>query len=448
MMKRILALFLCLLFLIPAVGCTDETAKTETLEVTATEEKKTEEEKKTIVDPWKKPDEPEVPTEEIVYAKPDQPLSWDRINAIPIANSSMSSEQLRQICVDFMQLSITFQWVASHNLKYTDPHGAPPVYKAGGLYGGIPYVSQASGNPYRWLLYYDSETGIMDMSSFLNNLRLFGTACSGTASWGWSRAINSSGLGFTGDLNAKNGCIPLGPYVYDHNTVRWGEDGFKDCQDVALDNGEQVMYESYAKVLTADCLVSNGHVTMANSPAVVVRNADGTINGEESYIMQCEQGLFNLTDAYKRTTADGTEYRIQANPNFKTTFAQLRQKGYLPHTFAEFLGTDPVEAGNAYLEGVEGTLVAQNLTNINLIANYNISDIFTTIRDAEGNAVYEQTFHAVGHYGRKQKGSKFLAVGEVMKVAAEPGRTIEIRVQLGNGELVTAFQGNLIQKAN
>jgi hypothetical protein len=78
------------------------------------------------------------------------------------------------------------------------------------------------------------------------------------------------------------------------------------------------MYESYALVKKADCLVANGHVTMANSPAVVVRNPDGTINGEESYIMQCEQGLFNNTDAYKRTSADGTEYRITPGTLFMT----------------------------------------------------------------------------------------------------------------------------------
>ncbi|MBR7165681.1 MAG: hypothetical protein IKD18_05315 [Clostridia bacterium] len=448
MMKRILALFLCILFLIPAVGCADEAAKTETLEETVSEEKKTEIKKEPVKDPWKKTEETENSTEPVVYAKVDEPMSKAVLDRIPIANSSMSTDQLRDICVEYMQLSITFQWVASQGLKYTDPHGAPPVYKAGGLYGGIPYVSQGSGNLYRWLLYLDPETGIMDMSTITSNLRLFGTACSGTASTAWARVVNSSLLGFTGDLNAKNGCIPLGPYQYDQNTIRWGEDGFKDCSDVAQDNSEQVMYESYALVKKADCLVANGHVTMANSPAVVVRNPDGTINGEESYIMQCEQGLFNTTDAYKRTSADGTEYRIQSDPNFKTTFARLRQKGYLPHTFAEFLGTDPVEKGNAYLEGVEGTLVAQNLTNIKLIANYGISDIFTTIRDADGNVVLDEIFHVVGHYGREQRGSKIINPQKVITLAREAGRTIEIRCQLYNGEMVTAFQGNLIEKAN
>lgn len=460
--KRILSFLLCLLVLISTVSCGKTATETKTQE--ETEVPKTTTKKQPIEDPWKKPSastpaqtgESSTPglintegskLDPSTYAKPDDPLTKAKLDAIPIANSSMTSDQLRQICVDYVQLSITFQWVADQRFEYTDTHGAPPKYEEGKLYGGIPYISQSGGNLYRILRYYNEETGVIDMTPLISkDIRYFGTACSGTASWGWSRVVNSSDLGFTTDLNQANGCIPLGDYQYDPAIRRWGESGNPDCSDVAAKNGEQVMYESYAKVLKADCLVANGHVTMSTGPAVVVRNADGTINGDESYIMQCEQGLINTTDEYKRTTSTGIEYRIQALPNFKSTFATLFKKGYLPHTFAEFLGTDPVEPASATLEGAGDSVSAMGLRSINLKANYSISDVFTTVRDAEGNVLYDDVYFFIGHYARQAKGSKIMDIAKITTLSRTPGATIEIRCQLGNGELVTAYKGNLTEK--
>ena len=42
-------------------------------------------------------------------------LSWDVINSIPIAKDSMTEDQLRQICLDYMRLQLTFTWKPSEN---------------------------------------------------------------------------------------------------------------------------------------------------------------------------------------------------------------------------------------------------------------------------------------------------------------------------------------------
>lgn len=458
--KKIISLLLCLLILFSAVGCGETAPKTAETAEAESEVPKTTTKKKPIEDPWKKPaSTTPAATEEkttaekeygpkldpSTYVKPDDPLTKAKLEALPIANSSMTSDELRQLCVDYVQLSITFQWVANQGFEYFDAHGKTPVFEEGKLYGGIPYISQSGGNLYRILRYYNEETGVLDMTPLISkDIRYLGTACSGTACWGWSRVVNSSALGYTGDLIASNGCIPLGPYQYDHNIKRWGENGDPDARDVAQINGEQTMFESYAKILKADCVVSNGHVRMATDAPVVVRNADGTINGDESYLIQCEQGLFNNGDEYKRTTSTGIEYRVQANPVLKSTFAELFKGGYLPHTFAEFLGTDPVEPGEATLEGAGETVSTVQLRSLMLKANYNISDVFTTVRDAEGNVIYEEEFFMTLHYVRSNKASKCMDIAKVTQAARTPGATIEIRCQIGNGEIVDAYKGNLI----
>ena len=232
-MKRLLAALLAVLMLLSVASCAAEKAPaTEQAEV-KTEGKK--EENKTE-------DKKNEEKTKVEYDKVDTPLTPERVAAIPIAREGMTEYELRQICVDYVKLSVSFQWVPNQSFEYyaNQGGGTPVEFKEGKLHGGIPYINLASGNLYRMLEFYDVETGVLNVDYLVNNHSLFGTACSGTTGWGWARVINSAECAWTAQLNAYAGLIPVGPYTYDLTTYRYGEDGKEDCKDIAKRNGEQV----------------------------------------------------------------------------------------------------------------------------------------------------------------------------------------------------------------
>ncbi|MBR3836750.1 MAG: hypothetical protein IKJ74_01275 [Clostridia bacterium] len=455
-MKKWIALALTLSMLFPLCACASQEPPTQTAEI-LTQIEETEEEKKTFVDPWLKPsNKNEGETSEgggesnVVYDKADQFLPAS-LAAIPIANSSMSTDELRQICIAFMQLSVSFQWIPDRDVELGN--SKLKRFKEGDLQGGLPYINTASGNLYRVLEYYDPETGVIDFSYFADKPDIFGNACSGATGWAWARVINSADIGYTSALNASHGFIPVGPYKYDFSLDRFWQkedDGtrtnFLETIEVCKTNGEQVMFESYALTKPADCFVNQGHVRMSVEPPVVVRNPDGTIDGEQSYMYQAEQNADNTVDYKRRETADGTEYYIRGNDKLKFTFNELYERGYLPHTFKEFLGTDPVEKAELTVGIGEASVTAKDLLESTLRCNYPISDVFTVIRDAEGNQVGGTFIKRMDNHLSKAKKVSAVTIptANLKAFAAKGGHTIEIRAQVGTGEILTAYSGTLI----
>jgi len=274
--------------------------------------------------------------ENIVYEVPDDPLSAEKMNSLPIANNSMSENQLRQLCVDYLKLSVSCQWVSDGTYYLTEKKNPEQYFTEGKLYGGIPYVHKASGNLYRFMEYYDSKTGIFNSEGLRKNPELFSTACSGTVAWAWTRVINSAEITWTHSINAAHGLVPVGPYKYDFDIEQFwvnDENGEKiyrcNTTKVCKKNTTQVMYESYALSHLADCYTRNGHVAMAVSEPVVVRDKDGKIDGAKSYIMLGEQGQYTKADYHVRVTADGTKYRIRGNDGRKFSFATLFKEGWI-----------------------------------------------------------------------------------------------------------------------
>ena len=130
------------------------------------------------------------------------------------------------------------------------------------------------------------------------------------------------------------------------------------------------MFESYAKMKPADGLVCPGHVRMNAAVPTVVRNADGTINPEESYSLIHEQVCYTAHPNHIRIAPDGTHYVAQGCVDIKYTFRELFDTNYLPVTFAEFQDPSKVEPARIRL-AVEPELKDRVLT-----ANYPISDVF------------------------------------------------------------------------
>lgn len=440
-MKKIIAFLLSLLMLLSLFGCAAEEAKeTLTTEASETKEETKKEEKET-----------ETAEEGTVYNhKADVTNIREKLEAIPKVNPSLTTDQLRQICVDYLQLSVSFQWIPDRTFSYSDSD--VKKFYEGKLEGGIPYINVASGNLYRFLEFYDDETGVVDCDQIARYPDLFGTACSGTAGWAWSRVINSAQISWTSHMNVAHGFIPVGDYKYDTSIeIMWysNPDGTRTynytAKDVCKQNGKQVMFESYAKTLLADCFSSGGHVRMLVEPINVVRNPeDGTIDGEKSTATLGDQGLYNTGDHHTRTTSDGTSYQIRGNDAKAYTFNELFEDGYLVHTFAEFLGTDPAESATASITHSEPTITATQLSKDELVANYPISDIFIKVNDANGNEKMNYKKRMARHYSKSTELSKVAPTAYLENFAKEGGCTIEISAQLSTGDLITVYQGDLI----
>lgn len=302
----------------------------------------------------------------------------EQLAAIPIAKPGMTEEELRQICLDYIKLELEMPFKFQEDFHYVVYSQKRPRTLLGGkVYGGIPYVTRGSGNLYRISEIYDPKTGILDAKSdIFENIRYFGNACSGSASTAWARVVTSAYLGYTMFMTEANGFLPVGPYRYSKENVtmfvKKGQNQF-DCSTICAANGEQMMFESYALMKPADGVGCCGHVRMNSAVPTVVRNADGTINGDQSYTLMHEQGCYTAHFNHVRIAPDGTHYLAQGAVDQKYTFRELFDTNYIPFTFAEFLDPSRVEPVRIRL-AVEPDLKDRVLT-----CNYAISDVFAEV---------------------------------------------------------------------
>lgn len=311
-------------------------------------------------------------------------LTAEALQALPVASDSMTKAQLRQLCMDYFRLQLSFQWTPSCSVTdYPSTYyefDAPKTLDKGTVYSGIPYQSKGTGNLYRWMEYYDEATGVFDIrDAFAENggaakteieydkngnetyysyrcMRALFNQCSVASFWGWGRVINSANFAWTAEMNVHNGFIPVGgfTYGYTHEGKYYGAETIRafgkkddtnptgyDTKHVIADwnaqNGADAMFRCYAQLQPADCLVSGGHAMMVREVKPVY-DSDGTLDSRRSTVTVLEQTENWGTESKLEGT--GIPYKMQGQTGAVYSFAQLQSKKYLPFTFAEFLEAD------------------------------------------------------------------------------------------------------------
>ena len=371
----------------------------------------------------------------------------ERLAAIPMARPDMTEDELRKICVDFINLQSEFTYMLPFDTDcYVSSQKKDRILRKGIVHAGIPYITVGSGSLYRVAEFYDEKTGmISEDADYLKDTHYFGNACSGSAAISWARVVNSARLGYTMDMCASNGCIPLGDIKYDFSISSF-ERGKNNpdlwtSRRICDDNGEQVMYEAYATAKPADGAVTGeGHVRMFTKPSIVVRNEDGTINGEESYVVMGEQVCYTSNPNHIRITSDGSHYIAQGCVDIKYSFKNMFDTNYIPFTFAEFLGTKKVDLAEASISENKDEYTASDIASLTVYANYNISDVFFNVTDEAGNVVYKYAYRAPEFFYRSIPLAKLLPDNVKEKLAELRGNKISIDVQLYNGAKLNVLE--------
>ena len=426
MKKRLLTLLLSALLLFSAVSCGEQSVNTET----ATAE----------------PGETETAAEqEVHYPEVENTNISEQLAALPIANDSMSTAELRKLCVDFMRLQSSFRWTPSASFEYNDTHSQKKhSFKKGTVFGGLPYT-HASSNIYTWLEYYDEKTGVFDVSSFkpqtLNNF--LGNDCADAVFWSWGRVTTTLKYLVTTDMTAVNGCIPKGGYTYDLSIKDFSK---LTTRMICEQNGEQTMYKAYASLEIADGVVvyspsenTDHHTQMVSAAPVVVKNADGSINGKESYILIIDQG-----GTHSETVIDGKKITMLGGIDRKMTFSKLFTIGYIPFEIAELAGTKPVEKANAYLEGLEEGAGIKEILASNLVSNYRISNVRVRIFDDENKPFFDKIAHGTDKDMYSIAMTKIALRPDIVEKAVPAGtHKVVVTALLSNGENVTVYSSEL-----
>lgn len=378
--------------------------------------------------------------------KVSTPLTWATIDAIPVATEDMTEEQLRQIVLDFFRLQLSFQWTPKESFAYSiTTYKEARAFSAGTVYAGLPYQGGSrSGNIYLAMEYYDPKTGVLDNSGIDGQelSHILGNHCTSSPYWAWSRVVNSVTRYANTCMTKHYGFLPVGDYTYD--TMQWSDNS--QTKAVCKANGEQTMFESYALLKPADgiflfySLGGNSHCRMVSSTPVVVRNADGTINGEESYLLYMDQGS-GLKDY---TAADGSVVQLQGKIDEKATFRELFDKNYITFTFAEFQGLDPVEPAQVTLSLPEQISVQELVTGM-ISANYPISYVEVTLANKVGKQTHRQVTAAPNLNTLEMALGKCLELSTAKTLLETGDQTITVRVRVGTGQLLTAYEGTLLQ---
>lgn len=290
-------------------------------------------------------------------------------------------------------------------------------------------------------IYTVNENGTGGYDGFVQTM---GNDCSTSLAWAWMQIspsrINVTTESYAGgfganrtrhlvpcDYNRENyGVYPIGNWVtsdYDETTGKWTDVEYdpslaayditdeRSSEDILLAVGEDGMLEIYAQTHKADGLVRHradlivddngnpvlnsngektydhyGHCRMVVADPVVIRKADGSIDGDMSYFLTTEQGSSTGKTStwkvnYKRSFTE-TLYYDETNP--------YTSKGpYLPMTIRalkdEAVKTPYVTAyPNLSLSGpVSGKFYS----------NYRFHTVTVTVTDADGKVFYNNEIY-------------------------------------------------------
>ena len=362
-----------------------------------------------------------------------------------------TTDELRQMAVKAMYDMLTIEWCTPHFLMYNkigSASGKTYTHAPGVTYAGLPYTNGDSAI-WNWYEYYNTETGVLEFPGdgyALNDT--LGNTCTGSIMWGWATVCDSLDGNYNNyEMTKLHGCIPLGDIQYPDYI-----DTFADYSTALIidQNGEDVILEAYALCLPADGVASypQDHGMMIIEPATVVRNEDGSINADESYlIIQDQRG--GAGDAAYTHEINGEKHYFSGRTYAKFTFQQLLDQDYIPCSTAEFLGLKPYTPREVTVTTIDGTGEVKDFNGFataTLNSNYPMCILRTVLVDEAGNETQVAVKFLDKRDVRKGTARKFpmgnysdVLDGKVLEQYLESGKTYTMRLEVtvSSGEVIT-----------
>lgn len=387
------------------------------------------------------------PTQEVVTFFVPEPMEYPNYTF----DGTPTTDELRQMAVQAMQDMLSIQWSVGKFVYYNKSGSVsgkffshvPEV-----IYAGMPYTNGASGLV-QWMEFYDTETGRFSFEGTGAELNdLLGNSCAACVSSAWMTVCNSAvkGSSATYYMTPMNGYLPVGPYQSNYGISSYEQ---YPTDRICADNGQEVMYASYAAILPADALVSTPdvHAIMAIEAAHVVYNEDGSINGTESTVTIADQRAGNGDLFYEVDDGNGNTLNFSGRTHYDYTFEELWKLCYIPVTSAEFMGTKEYEVPKVTFSNAASTL--QEAAGGSITSNYPIRVIRGVLVDGDGNEqVYERVILnndqiSTGMTMNYSLSNMTVGVSEsALKDFMESGKTYTLRIEVAmpNGENFTVVE--------
>ena len=303
-----------------------------------------------------------------------------------------STDQMRRMAIQAMRDMLSVHWTPAETFTYgKEGTGAGKTFRfvKGKTYAGLPYTD-AGTHLFQFLEYYDFETGVLNLD-FSKVNSLVGNVCGGAVIYGWSSVCPGiTGEFQSGAMTRAQGIVPVGPYTYDESITSFHPAGHQTV-DICRQNGEKVMFESYAAVKFGDGITSSGenslgrHTLMCIENARVERDAAGNILPDKSFLVVQDQrmGGFEVKEGEETVSYMG---RLSA----EISFTELFHDSFLPITPREFAEGTPYKNAEVTFTPSEGANEIEKFLSGTLESNYVLAVVKCTLTAADGSVVDEK----------------------------------------------------------
>ena len=261
--------------------------------------------------------------------------------------------------------------------------GLPYNHKGGSL-ARAKYCLNEDGTVKAWVYDMAEENTFDTFDMYIGNDC---STCVQQAWWTVSNKVEFKRSGQQSPTVAERystGVLPVGDYQYSCEELGLDPTGSgRITENVTKANGPEVMYEAYAFLRMGDGVCYNGdsgHSRMCAEDAVVVRDENGRIEPQYSYVVMHEQGKQVIDDVAMTYSMCATFQKY----NFDALFTGT----YLPVTVPEFMGAT-VDVPTCTLEGGLEEDNRFALTTGIVKANYSLDYVTMTITDDKGNVVFD-----------------------------------------------------------